>query len=113
MAATQTGTTLEAGVGATLASYIIQKIGTGNDTVSSWDVQDEDGVLATRGVNQTMDVISYELVSKSGADPDTDFPKGKFCAITALSNLWVQDCQINRQAEPETTSVTLVNIGIT
>ena len=114
MAATQYGTDLIIGVGSTLGNYVIIEHRVNDDEVTaSPDVRDEDGTLKTRVILQIMDRQSWTLVPLSGATPGTDFPKGGFCAISALSNLYCEASNFIRTQDPARVEVTLINLGIT
>ena len=113
MSATQIGTTLQVGVGATITNYIVERIETGDKEVNMKDVKDEDGVLATRIVKQTMAKIRLTLISKSAADPAADWPKGGMSTVSGYTDYFVDNMTIENTEDEERVTVELTNIGIT
>ena len=108
----QIGTALDAGSGTTIGNYIVESITTGDKDVHSEDIRDEDGVLATRIVKQTMNKISLSLIAKSGATPATDFPVGAMAVATGYTSYYVDSCSISKSENAARVSVSLTNIGI-
>jgi len=113
MAANQIGTDLIVGVGTTMTSYVIVSRKVGDAEVNMSDVLDENGVLTTRIVKQTMAKQSLELVAKSGAVPATDFVKGSICAVAPLSNYYIDDVSIDYTDDALKVSVSGTLIGVT
>ncbi len=115
MAATQLGTDLLLTPGTTISNYIIESRELDKE-VKSEDVLDEDGVLKTRIIYQTMDRINLTLIpvsSKAETDVRTDFPKGAICTIAALNTYYVEDCKVARSSGPAKVTVSLIALGIT
>lgn len=113
MAANQIGTDLIVAVGTTISGYVVESITTGNKDVSMSDVKDEDGVLKTRIVKQTMAKVSLSLYAVSGTVPSTDWPTGGMATVTGWTAYFVDNCSIARTEDAMKVTVELTNIGIT
>lgn len=111
MAVTQVGTTLIIGGQRTLSSYIVVSDSLGANVVTE-EIEDATGVLTTIIVFRNEATINLSLISKTGAAPVTDFPKGAKCAISALSSYFVDEVSIERTKSAERTNVTLRLIGV-
>lgn len=112
MAATQYGTALNVGIAVTAfsGSYICESHEYGDYDTNKTEQKNEAGVLVTVVVKQRMAKETFSLVAKSGAAPQTDFPKDTaITAFTAYSGWWVDDCRITRTEDPMKVSLTLVN----
>ena len=113
MAATQIGTDLIVGVGTTMTSYVVVSRKLGDAEVNMSDILDENGVLITRIVKQTMVKQSCELIAKSGAAPATDFVKGAICTVAPFGSYYIDDVSIDYTDDALKVSVSGTLIGIT
>jgi len=113
MAGTQLGTDYEVGVGTTLTNYTITSFKTGDKNVAFSDVNDEDGALVSRLIKQAHAKVSMELVAKSGATPDIDFPPGAIATATGFTSYYVDDMSYDRTEDQMKVSVSLILLGIT
>jgi len=113
MAGTQIGTEYIIGVGTTLATYTVTSISQGSDDISSTDVNDENGKLSSRLIKDVWDRVDLELIAKTTADPDTDFPKGGIATATGFTDYYVDDMSYVRTEDHMRVSVSLQNIGTT
>lgn len=112
---TQVGTTLLFGGQTTVfSSYIVESQTDNESEVGQEDIFDADGALSTRAVYYRWPKITFNLICKSGAAPDTDFPPGNKCVATGTySGWWVEGAPITKSKSPRKVTVTLVSIGIT
>jgi len=113
MAGIQLGQELIIGIGQTIGNYIIESISVGDDDIHQEDVRDEDGVLATRIIMQTMDKITLGLIPKSGATPESDFQKGTITSVAPLVDYFVETMSFDRTEASARVSVTALLLGIT
>jgi len=112
MAATQLGTDVQTGVGSTVAGYIVVSLTSGGKEVMLEDIVDENGVLYTRIVNQTMPKLSAELIPLSASSPATDFVTGAICALGVFDGYYMDDVSIEKTANATKVSVSGTLIGI-
>lgn len=110
MAATQIGTTLILSGQRSIPNYIVVSDGVGDSNVVSEEIETADGAFSTNVCYRNEAIIKLTLISKSGATPTTEFPKGAMCTITGLTTYIVDDCNIDRSKGPERTTVTLRKI---
>ena len=113
MAGTQLGTEYSIGVGTTLATYTISSFKAGDKNVAFSDVNDEDGALVSRLIKQKHAKVEMELLAKTGAVPDTDFPVGEIAAATGFTSYYVESMSHDRTEDQQKVSVSLVLLGIT
>jgi hypothetical protein len=113
MAGTQIGLVYEIGVGETLDTYTITSVNRGDKNVASSDVNDEDGALTSRLIKQRHDKVDLEMVAKTGAAPETDFPVGLISVATGFTSYYVESMSYVRTEDHMKVSVSLVNIGVT
>ncbi len=113
MAGTQLGTDLEIGVQTTIDTYIVESYDSGDADVKFVDVFDEDGARVTRIVMQTDAKLTLNLVCKTGAAPETDWPVGAMAVATAFTSFYVDSAVISHIEAAERVTVSLTNIGIT
>ena len=117
MAATQIGTTLMLGGQTTVtgfASYIVESQTDNEVEAGKEDVFDAAGALSTRIVFYKWPKITFNLIAKSAAAPETDFPpEAKCVAAGTYSGWWVDSAPITRSKSPTKITVTLTSIGIT
>jgi len=113
MALEQIGTDLEVGVGTTIVNYIVERFEDGDKEVSMKDVNDEDGVLATRIIKQRMDKRRMTLICKSGATPKTDWPKGAMATVAGWTQYFVDNATVEETEDEQRVNLELTNIGIT
>jgi len=113
MAGTQLGAEYAIGVGTTLATYTITSIKTGDKNVAFSDVNDEDGALVSRLVKQQHSKVALEMVGKTDAAPQTDFPVGAIAVATGFTSYYVDDMSYTRTEDQMKVSVSLVLLGIT
>jgi hypothetical protein len=107
------GTGVEHGV-ATQSGYIVTKTVTGKRNVAMRDVNDENGALATRIIKQRHDIVTLDMVAKTGTVPTTDFPEGDLTtALAAYNNWFVNSLSMTRDEDETKVTVELENIGIT
>jgi hypothetical protein len=115
MAATQIGTTLIIGQQTTVfGSYIVTDQTDNQNEAGTEDTFDADGALANRTVFYRWPKINFNLIGKSGAAPETDFPPNAKCTATGTySGWWVEGAPVTKSKSPLKIAVTLVSIGIT
>ena len=113
MATTQIGTDLIVNVGQTMGSYILESVTQGDLDVKNADIFDEEGVLKTRLIFQTMAKTVLALVPLTGATPLVDFVKGAISAVTPLVDFYVEAMLFERTEGAARVTVTGVNLGIT
>lgn len=113
MAGTQIGTVYKVGVGETLDTYTITSKNGGSANVASSDVNDEEGALSSRLIKQVHPKVDLELVAKTAADPEADFPIGSIATATGFTAYYVDDMNHTRTEDAMKVSVSLVNIGVT
>ena len=113
MAGTQIGTEFTVGVGTTLATYTISSYKAGDKNVAMTDVNDEDGALISRLIKQKHPKVELEMLAKTGAAPDTDFPPGEIATATGFTAYFVDSMSYERTEDQMKVSVSLTNIGIT
>lgn len=94
MAATQIGSTLIIGGQRALTNYIVSEDTLNDANVVSEDVEDADGKLVTRIVFRNEAKIKCSLICKTGATPTSDFPVGGMCAITGLTQYFVDSAPV-------------------
>ena len=115
MSATQIGTSLIlSGQTTVFASYIVESQTDNEAEAGKEDVFDAAGALSTRIVFYKWPKITFNLICKSGALPETDFPPESKCVATgAYSGWWVDSAPIVRSKSPTRVTVSLTSIGIT
>ena len=115
MSATQVGTTLIVGGQTTLfSSYIVESETLNEAEAGTEDVFDADGALVSRIVFYKWAKMTFNLICKSGAAPETDFPPAAKCVATGTySGWWVDSVPIVRSKSPTKVTVSLTSIGIT
>ena len=108
------GTTVQGSAVAALATnYYVTSIKDGDFEVNNGRVLDSDGLQVVELIYQRQELVSLELIPKSGVTPSTDFPKGLACTLTGLTLYIVDSFTWDKKAEPHTVSVTLRKPGFT
>jgi len=96
----------------TFSSYIVKSSVDGERTMSSEDVEDEDGKLTTREIYDRHDTSKLVLICKAGALPTTDFPSKKMCVLSGLTQYFVNSAPVNKSRSPNEVNIDLENLGI-
>jgi len=96
----------------TFSSYIVKSGKDGSKTMSSEDVEDEDGKLTTREIYDRHNTWSGVLICKAGALPLTDFPDKAMCVHSGLTAYFINSMSVNKSRSPNEVSVDLENLGI-
>ena len=94
------------------SSYIVKSSKDGTKTLSSEDVEDEDGKLTTREIYDRHNTASLTLICKTGALPLTDFPDKAMCIHSGLTQYFVNSASVSKSRSPNEVSVELENLGI-
>lgn len=112
---TQVGTTLMFGGQTTVfSSYIVESQTDNEVEAGKEDTFNADGSIANRAVYYRWPKITFNLIAKSTANIETDFPPENKCVATGTySGWWVDSAPIVRSKSPTKITVTLTSIGIT
>lgn len=119
MAATQIGASLLVGATTTFSwtnsgNYILVRATEGDKELTKDEIKNSLGALTTIVIYRSLDLITLELICKTGADPVGDFPKGTQVTDSSdATNWYVDDCKVDKTKSPHTATITIRKTNLT